>query len=196
VTANRNEAASMPLNSVDERRESFCDRFVEYPWCDLDNRPKLRKAIDTLVERVPEDVLDGLSSILLVAPSPWQLGAAMFAPKMPEDGGALVYLSPELEGDLWAQSESNHTLAHEIAHVYLKHHLPKNMNVQAADVSLPYLQLPHEQEADALVKKWGYEIPTRRTTQRNGPADCTQIRLGRSRTGFEYLLRSEPEQKP
>jgi hypothetical protein len=168
MTANHDEAARVPLvqsSSVDERRESFCDRFVQYPWCDIDERPKLRKAIDTLVERVPEEVLDELPYILLLAPSPWQLGAAIYAPRMAEDD-VLIYLSPELEGDLWSQSENDHILAHEIAHVYLGHHQPQNMVMDAADVSLPYLPFPHEQETDALVKQWGYEVPARRKDTR------------------------------
>ncbi len=121
--------------------EEIWDRFVDHRWFD-DDRTQTIVALQVLAERVPEDVLDSLD-VLFFALSTWKNGQA--CPSSPK---SLVYLSPSLE--TMAQEEANFVVAHEVAHMYLGHD-----DYMTNDQTI-------EEQADALVVKWGYTVPERR----------------------------------
>jgi len=134
--------------------EDFFYRFCSFPWTDLEDRPKLVSAIRLLCERIPADVYEALPTITILAPYGGKYGQVTPAPD-----GVMIYLSAQLE-DL-EQTESDFVLAHEFAHAFLGH-WTREWWTQETDVSKEYLQQPSEIAADALCKRWGYEIPERR----------------------------------
>lgn len=66
--------------------------------------------------------------------------------------GVLVYLAPTLEYN--SQRDVNFVVAHELAHVFLRHH-EKN-NQQMKEQAEEYADRPSEKAADALAEKWGF----------------------------------------
>ena len=65
----------------------------------------------------------------------------------------VIYFSPSLEDE--PQEKVDFTVAHEFAHVYLRHHEEDESMI----TWIPYLEQPTEVEADDLVKQWGYSVP-------------------------------------
>jgi hypothetical protein len=125
--------------------DNFVDRFCPDPWCDLDERPKLTQAIKLLCERMPQDVFDNLPQVTLFAPAQWKRGEAIHTVPSYDKDAAMVYIAPHLEK--MSQAGNDFTLAHEFAHVVLKHHL---------------LLVESEESADKLASQWGYKIPSYR----------------------------------
>jgi hypothetical protein len=134
--------------------DGLMDRLNSGIWCDLEERPKLRIALKTLCQRMPVDVYDELPIIILFAPAPWKNGEALPVPKSWDQEAAIIYIAPRLEEE--TQEQNNFTLAHEFAHVSLRHHSYEAMAIGA-------LTDADEDAADALVRSWGYEIPAYRT---------------------------------
>ena len=96
----------------------------------------------TLLYRTIPDVLDKTPRTAIFAPDASGLYTdAPFAEVM-------VYLSPELE--LESQEQVNFTVAHEFAHVVLKHSLL---------CWNPERSKRNEQTTDRLAKEWGFERP-------------------------------------
>ena len=96
----------------------------------------------TLLYRTIPDVLDKTPCTAIFAPEASGLctGAS--------HAEVMVYLAPELE--LESQEQVNFTVAHEFAHVVLRHSfLCWNLEQSKRD----------EQEADSLAKEWGFERP-------------------------------------
>ena len=71
--------------------------------------------------------------------------------------GLFVYLSPMLE--LESQWRVDFTVAHEIAHLVLKHHEPENP--QMALHGETHQTRPAELAADTLAELWGFKRPKR-----------------------------------
>jgi hypothetical protein len=116
--------------------ESLYYEFIQGELFNPEDRPKTLRALRTLCERVPDEVLrDMPPGCNILAPSPWMRGLACVMT------GGLIYLAPRLEDE--SQEQVDFTVAHEFAHLYLRHHeQPTNANM--------------EDEANALVKQWGY----------------------------------------
>jgi hypothetical protein len=80
---------------------------------------------------------------------------AIFAPDagglytQPAHAEAIIYLAPELE--IESQEQVNFTVAHEFAHVVLRHSFMCWNSKQGQS---------DEQAADALASEWGFERPT------------------------------------
>jgi IrrE N-terminal-like domain len=142
----------------------FMDRFDSGVWCDLDERPKLRQALEALYKRMPVEVYDELPDIIIFAPAPWKNAAGFPIPKSTDTEGAVIYLSPRMEEEM--QEQNDFTVAHEFAHVSLRHH---TFNAMGLPSCVEYLDQPNEVAADALVKQWGYEIPAYRTKSAGSP---------------------------
>jgi hypothetical protein len=134
--------------------DGLMDRLNSNIWCDLGERPRLRIALKTLCQRMPVDVYDELPIIILFAPAPWKNAAGFPVPKSWDEEAAIIYVNPRLEEE--SQEQNNFTLAHEFAHVSLRHHTYEAMSIGG-------LTDADEDAADALVKWWGYEIPAYRT---------------------------------
>jgi len=119
-------------------------QFFDTGWFDPNDRPETALAMQHLIERVPDDVLDALD-VTVFAPGPHLNGQVY--PGTPSSK-TFIYLAPRLE-DL-PQQEVDFVVAHEFAHAYLNHE-------QAA-------QNPStiEDEANALAETWGFIIPARR----------------------------------
>lgn len=133
--------------------DGLMDRLNSDIWCDLGDRPKLRHALETLCQRMPIDVYDELPIMVLFAPAPWRNGRSFPVPKSWDEEAAIIYINPRLEEE--SQEQNDFTLAHEFAHVSLRHHTYKAM-------ALGVLTDDDEDAADALVKSWGYDIPAYR----------------------------------
>lgn len=99
------------------------------------------QALELLYRTIP-DVLDKIPQTAIFAPDASGLcTGAPFAELM-------VYLSPELE--IESQEQVNFTVAHEFAHVALKHS-PLCWNLEQSKRD--------EHATDALAKEWGFERP-------------------------------------
>jgi len=72
--------------------EDFHYRFVSFPWADLEDRPKLTKALRLLCERMPADAYEELPLLTIFAPASSTHGEILPAPS-----GLLIYFSPGLE---------------------------------------------------------------------------------------------------
>jgi hypothetical protein len=105
----------------DERWYNFRYQFIETGWFDYD-RDKTIEAMRKLAERIPEDVVDNLPPLTVFAPSTVLLGRVfpMLASVTP--GSVFLYLGPRLE--TLSQKEVDFTVAHEFAHVALRHYKP------------------------------------------------------------------------
>ena len=66
--------------------------------------------------------------------------------------GVVVYLSPSLEFD--SQRDVDHTVAHELAHIFLGHHLLDN--AQMKEHAEKHQDRPAEKAADELAATWGF----------------------------------------
>jgi hypothetical protein len=137
--------------------DDLMDRLNSDVWCDLRERPRLRIALETLCPRMPVEVYEELSQMILFAPDPWKNAAVFPMPKSRAAAAAIIYISPRMEEE--SQEQNNFTVAHEFAHASLRH-----QRYEALSLTEPvdYLDEPNEIVADALVKQWGYEIPAHR----------------------------------
>jgi hypothetical protein len=137
----------------------FCYQFIETGSVDYD-RAKTIAAMKTLCERVPQEDLDKLpGSLIVFAPSTDKLGE-VFPLRMPvseeEACGVIIYLSPELESK--SQEEVDRTVAHEFAHVVLGCYRSDYTRKRSQGVDFETQgDVPSEQDADALIGRWGYE---------------------------------------
>ncbi len=102
------------------------------------------QALELLYRTIP-DVLDQTPRTAIFAPDTDTGGLYTDAPF----AEVMVYLSPALEHE--SQEQVNFTVAHEFAHVVLKHS-PLCWN--------PAQSKKDEQTADDLAKAWGFERPS------------------------------------
>lgn len=102
------------------------------------------QALELLYRTIP-DVLDQTPRTAIFAPDADAGGLYTDAPF----AGVMVYLSPELE--LESQEQVNFTVAHEFAHLVLKHSALCWNRKQSQD---------DEQAADGLAREWGFERPS------------------------------------
>ena len=125
---------------------------------DDDERPKLITALETLSTRIPAHIR--LPRIVIFAAAPWKRGQAMPLISSHSDEGddCLIYFSPTLEDQ--SQEDVDFTVAHEVAHVTLRHHV--NMVLREGESGKSYLEQRAEVEADRLVVAWGYSVPAYR----------------------------------
>jgi IrrE N-terminal-like domain len=139
--------------------EELIDHINE-TYCDIDERPKLRRAFAVLCEHLPEATYYELPQLIIFAPAPWKYGSVSPVPNRLNRGpvGALIYFAPALEE--MSQEQSNFTVAHEFAHVALGHY-----KLLLSKGPTDYENV--EDGADALVKQWGYEIPAYRIKAAN-----------------------------
>jgi hypothetical protein len=143
VEMKKNEAEPKTLNDENERLENFHDRYFETGFFDHEERPKTVLAMEKLATIEELDDLD----VIVLAPAAWKYGQVYPGLSVPK---ILVYLSPTLEEQ--PQAEVDFTVAQEFAHAYLRHD----------QYALNTLDRKIEDEADALVMKWGFTIPARR----------------------------------
>jgi hypothetical protein len=102
----------------DEHWFDFRYQFIETGWFDYD-RHKTIEAMRKLSERIPYEVLENLSPLVVFAPSPVKLG------EMKPFGlgdRLFLYLGPRLERE--RLNEVDFIVAHEFAHVALGHYKP------------------------------------------------------------------------
>jgi hypothetical protein len=139
--------------SDDERWFNFHYQYIQTGWFDYD-RHKTIEAMRKMSALVPEDVLDSLPPLVVFAPSatklgelkPFRLGERL-----------LLYLSPRLEAK--SQREVDFTVAHEFAHVSLRHQQPGATAVPPDAVVQSHEDAPLEQDADRLAESWGFALP-------------------------------------
>ena len=139
--------------SNDERWLDFRYQYVETGWFDYD-RHKTIEAMRKLSERIPDDVLDNLPSLIVFAPSaaklgemkPFGLGDRLF-----------VYLAPRLEKK--SQREVDFTVAHEFAHIALGHYKPGATSHPHGAIVQNHEDAPSEHDADELAQSWGFAKP-------------------------------------
>jgi hypothetical protein len=121
----------------------FNDSLLPSVKCKWATEGKRCRALELLYRTIP-DVLDKTPRTAIFAPDVNTGGLYTDAPF----AEVMVYLSPELE--LESQEQVNFTVAHEFAHVVLKHSfLCWN----------PEQSKSNEQRADSLAKEWGFERP-------------------------------------
>ena len=70
---------------------------------------------------------------------------------------ARIYLNPMLEFE--TLNYVAFTVAHEFAHIWLKHHRGEGSMAQHAAPGAEQKDMPHEKEADDLAEKWGFKRP-------------------------------------
>src|ERR1035438_887981 len=102
------------------------DRLDSHIWCDLEERPRLRLALEVLCQRMPVAVYDELPHMILFAPDPWRNAADYPMPKSWDAEAALIYVSPRMEEE--SQEQNNFTIAHEFAHVSLRDRKSTRLN--------------------------------------------------------------------
>jgi predicted metal-dependent peptidase len=142
--------------------DALLDTFIDSKYCDLQARPKIAKALIRLSQRIPEDVFNGLSRIVVFAPNPHDYGLCIPLMQSNSSGDdAFIYFAPSLERH--SQDDVDFTVAHEFAHAALQHHKPENLMTFSMDEAKKgYLDWNSEVAADQLVADWGYKIPKRR----------------------------------
>ena len=119
----------------------FCYRFLPPDSCfDKDHRPKTFEALKALAAQLPVDILGDLPNLALFAPNANTGGEAITFRGQGDGLLALIYLAPLLEDH--SQEYINHTVAHEFAHLVLRH------DDQSPDTC--------EDEANVLAAKWGF----------------------------------------
>jgi hypothetical protein len=141
---------------------AFLNKFAPEPWCMIDERLKLKQAFLVLYSRMPDEVLEHLPKVITIAPLPIQDAFTVHAPTSTEND-ALIFVPPHYEGR--DQEDNNFMLAHEFAHIVLRHHEHPRFDVW--NNVQEYCNLPVERDADALAAKWGYTIPIERTVARD-----------------------------
>lgn len=138
--------------------EEFEKRFC---WSiDKERRAKTYKALQYFAARVPGGVLDELNVDILapsnVSGSAWQSGGT---------NRWHIYLDPILETD--PQERVNYTVAHEFAHVALRHAGPIDMAKEMPH----YEERPDEWEANRLARSWGFYDPDKKREYRFWPRE-------------------------
>jgi hypothetical protein len=142
--------------SGSERWLEFRYQYIETGWFDYD-RHKTIAAMQRLSERVPSDVLDSLPPLTVFAPSRALLGHVL---PCGTGDSIFVYLAPRLE--MKSQREVDFTVAHEFAHIVLRHYKPC-ATTHTPDVAVrSHADAPSEQDADGLAVSWGFDKPTAR----------------------------------
>ena len=140
---------------MDARFEDFCDRFCSFPWTDLNERPKLARAVQKLCKRMPDNTYENLPHLTVHAPPP-----GIFGEVRPTPGhGLVIYFAPQLERE--SQKQNDFTVAHEFAHAALGHGTAEWFSQShTGDIDNGDLcEFPCEYAADELAESWGYEIP-------------------------------------
>jgi hypothetical protein len=101
-----------------------------------------------------EEVLAEMETVLIDAPP---LGDEALAYVDKHGDVARIYLNSMLEFETL-----NHvvfTVAHEFAHIWLKHHRGEGSIAQQTAPGTEHKDKPHEKEADKLAEKWGFKRP-------------------------------------
>lgn len=101
----------------------------------------------------PDTYFSKLDSVTIWAPPLNMLGMA-YINKM---SGSSVYLCPMLE--FAKPAAVRHTVAHELAHVYLGHHSGLGIRANANADDKPHDEQQNEIDADALALLWGFKRP-------------------------------------
>ena len=127
-------------------------------WLDVDEfahdgQSKRFKAILKVWKKVSnrfvdENPFDTMPTVTFFAPPLNDGGRVMQTPPM----GIVVYLAPTLEFN--SQRDVDHTVAHELAHIALGHHLSDN--VQMKEQAEKHEERPAEKAADELAATWGF----------------------------------------
>jgi Zn-dependent protease with chaperone function len=141
--------------------DAFFDCFTDSSYFDRDARPKSVKALLTLCERLPDEIINEWPRIVVFAPDPNDRASCVgLMPSEPDSGDTFIYLAPLLEE--LEQAEVDFTVAHEFAHAALRHHLPENMGLSIEEAQKGYLNWDSEIAADKLAQGWGFTIPESR----------------------------------
>jgi hypothetical protein len=116
--------------------------FVQPELFDTNARPKTIRALQNLCDRVPDDVFLTMPTLSILAPDA-KVDGAVYRP-VPE---IVIYFAPILENE--PQNKVDFTVAHEFAHVFLRHHEENDTMI----TWIPYLEQPPEVASDELVKQ-------------------------------------------
>jgi hypothetical protein len=130
-------------------------------------------AVENIFRIVDQEILNSLPAMIIFTPSLDQ-SSRIYDQQL--KGRSLIYLAPTLEFD--AQGDVDFTFAHEIAHIFLGHHVPSNAEAVLSPPEVEYSECPMETSADALAESWGFwrrrrgktgfqRIISRRTNNRN-----------------------------
>jgi hypothetical protein len=130
-------------------------------------------AVENIFRIVDQEILNSLPPIIIFTPSLDQ-SSRIYNKEL--TGKPLIYLAPTLEFD--AQGDVDFTFAHEIAHIFLRHHIADNVETVSSPPGVEYSECPMETSADALAESWGFRrrrrgktgfqrIISRRTNYRN-----------------------------
>jgi hypothetical protein len=139
----------------------FIDQYTDPRWCDLDARPKVAKAFQSLSDHLPDKIFNGCPRICFFAPAPGMFGlCTVLMPSAPSGEDAFIYLAPSLERE--SQAQVDFTVAHEFAHALLRHHLPGNDRLTTEELKVGYLNWNSERAADKLALEWGFTLPAYR----------------------------------
>jgi hypothetical protein len=144
---------------------------------ELNVRPKLREAFQTLLEKA-EDDLRKLPAITIHIQQKGETGITIFP-----EGEPIILFPNNL--DRVTQSTVDYTVAHEFAHVLTNDAAIRAMECECGkgdscdciececlgcknfdNFGCNYLLDPSEQLADALVAKWGYQVPAAKARAR------------------------------
>lgn len=101
-----------------------------------------------------EQVLAEMETVLIDAPP---LANVALSHTDQHGDGARIYLSPMLEFE--SLNRVVFTVAHEFAHIWLKHHRGEGNIAQHTAPGTEHKDLPHEKESDELAEKWGFNRP-------------------------------------
>jgi hypothetical protein len=108
---------------------------------------------DAQTDDTKEDILAAMPKTFIWAPSLTHAGQ-VFRSNMANGFDATMYLSPNLEFE--PQPYINFVVAHEFAHIALRHHQGGG-SMQEAKHDVEHRNQPHEQDADALAESWGFK---------------------------------------
>jgi hypothetical protein len=160
--------------------QDFLYAYVETGWFDHE-RQKTLKAMKRLWKAMPQTDIDRLPGKLIVfAPAAVKLGDVLplFNSGMREEG-AFIYLAPHLECK--SQTEVDKTVAHEFAHVVLGHGRSDSAVTETKETLIRQADVPHEREADELIKQWGYEPAYNRRPESKRKLNSSRRITGRKR---------------
>jgi len=101
-----------------------------------------------------KEALAGMETVLIDAP-PLRVQGEAYADT--HGDVARIYLSPMLEFE--SPSCVVFTVAHEFAHVWLKHHRGEGSIAHPPAPGAEQNDMPHEKEADELAEQWGFKRP-------------------------------------
>jgi len=141
---------------------AFCYKFGVH--CFDEGQVKTLIALKRAAEQIPDEILCNMPPLRIFTPVRSDCGVTLmveatgqvFSPAQPL---TLMYISPLME--MYAHGEIEFTIAHEFAHVALKHMWSLNAAREMGTFKdATYGDAPSEIEADKLAESWGFTKPS------------------------------------